>query len=352
MSKFFEKLLKQEGVVQPEADPLSNCLQYISPSVNWAFGVSGHGLPLGYSMVLYGPPKGGKSIICNGYIGQLHKEDPEAEVLYFNTEMRGELQQTASSLKLWGIDPNRLRTFDRNTPEGIFDFIEHDLAAGMQDDGKVKLVVIDSLNGIQGRRSMNADSVSQQQIGDEAMTIQVGLKRILPVLRKYRISLILTSHLRAELDQLEQMRGKKVKMAAAWATKHFAEFFAFVEPNQSKEGRVNLAGEEFLDKESVDFMNKAQGTGHKIRFKIMDSSVGVKNRTAEFTLDYQKGIVNIHEEIFTLGLNLGIITKPNNQTYQFKDKTWRGIVNILTAMKDNEEMCKEILAEVYRRDVK
>ncbi len=101
--------------------------------------------------------------------------------------------------------------------------------------------------------------------------------------------MIMTTHVRAEMDQLEQMRGKTVKMAAAYAAKHMAELFCYVEPNQSKSGRETLAGENFLDDETKDFMNKALKKGHKIRFKCVGNSIGPDQRTAEFTLDYQQG---------------------------------------------------------------
>ena len=148
------------------------------------------------------------------------------------------------------------------------------------------------------------------------------------------------------------MRGKTIKMASAWAAKHMAEFFVYVEPNRSKEGRVNLAGEEFLDPETKDFMDKSQKTGHKIRVRVEESTLGVSGRTAEFTLDYNKGIVNTYEEIFLLGKNTGVISKPNNQTYQYKDRTWRGLSNCLISLRDEQELAQSILKDVFAKDFK
>lgn len=350
-SKFMSKLLKEEGVVQfGNSNPLANCLRSPSPSVNWAFANAGHGLPFGYSCVLYGPPKGGKSILCNSWIGQLHKDDPEALALSFNTELRGEIQSNEDQLRLWGIDPDRFRVLNRNTPEGVFDFIEKDIAAACQEGEKIKLIVIDSLTGIQGRRSMNADTVMTQQIGDHALTIQTGLQRILPVIRKYNIALIMTAHVRAELDQAEQMRGNTVKMAASWATKHMAEYFVFVAPNKSKDGRTTLTGEEFVNEQGpTDFMGKSDKTGHKIRLTVKENSLGIAGRTAEFTLDYAKGIVNQHEEIFELALAHGVITKPNNVMYQIGESQYRGLAAVLTAIRDDQRIQETLLKAVFEK---
>jgi hypothetical protein len=45
---------------------------------------------------------------------------------------------------------------------------------------------------------------------------------------------------------------------------------------------------------------------------MQDSSFGTKNRIAEFTINYNKGIVNTHEEVFKLAYNWGVITREGN----------------------------------------
>lgn len=351
MSKLLDKLRKLEGaVIMGGGDALMNTLRTPSPSINWAFANRGYGLPFGYSMVLYGPPKGGKSIICNAFIGQLHQDDPEAVSVTFNTEMRGELQQSEYATGAFGIDPDRHLTYDVNQPNMIFDRIETEIAAACQDGLKVKLIIIDSLKGIAGRRSLNATTIDTQQIGDQAATLGDGFMRILPMIRKYKIALVMTTHIRSEMDKVEQMRGKTVKMAAAFAVKHMAEYFCFVEPNQAKDGKVTLAGETFLDADAKDFNDNSLKKGHKVKFKVTGNSIGPDSRSAEFTLDYQQGIINQYEEVFTLAKNLGIIEKPNNLTYMYKDKKWVGLKNCLVALKDDPALCSQILADVFEKD--
>ena len=351
-NKYMARLRKLEGAVEQDYDAMINVLKTPSPSVNWALGLRGYGLPFGYSMMLFGPPKGGKSIICNAFIGQLHRDDPEAVSITFNTELRGELQQNDHAQVAFGIDPDRHITYDVNEPALIFDRIENEINAMCQEGLKVRCIIIDSLKGIAGRRSLNATSINTQQIGDQAATIQDGLMRILPTIRRNRIALIMTTHVRAEMDQHEIMRGNTMKMASAYAAKHMAELFCYVEPNKSKKGRTTLAGEDFLDQDTKDFMDKSLKTGHKIRFKCVGNSIGPDSRTAEFTLDYQQGIINQYEEVFTLGKNLGIIEKVNNMTYTYKETKWTGLKNVLTAIRDDSALCRSILADVYEKDSK
>lgn len=349
--RIMEKLLGLSGAVQGQRNIHADVIRTPSPSLNYTFG-NGHGLPAGMSMVLYGPPKGGKSVIANAMIGQLHRDDPEAWAIKFNTEYRETGQLDEKQAKLWGIDPDRYLAFETNKPDEIFDRIEKELAALVQDLGmKLKLVVIDSVTQIQGRRAMNADTVMTQQIGDNALTIQEGLRRILPVQRQMGFGLLLTAHIRAQMDMAEQMRGNKYRPAIAFGTQHHCEYSMWVEPNRSKEGKEDLLGRNFINETVEDLSGKGEKLGHKIRVKMMDSSLGPKERSGEFTLDYHRGVVNTHEEVFRLGVGLNIIEKPNNVTYSFDGKDYRGKPAILEALRVDPALCEKVLTELRRRDM-
>jgi RecA/RadA recombinase len=347
---YMRKLLALEGAVLEHNDPHSQVISTPSPSVNFVFG-KGQGLPLSYSLLLYGPPKGGKSVICNAMVGQLHQDYPDAIAVKFNTEFREKGQLTPQQLKLWGIDQDRYVAYEVNTPDMIYDRIENEIAAMCQDGAPIKLVIIDSINAVQGRRAMNADSVMTQQIGDDAMTNQVGLKRILPIQRKYGFALIVTAHVRSEMDQAEQMRGNKVRPGVAFGVQHHCEYYLFVEPNKTKDGRKDASGVELTDETVTDMKDNADRTGHKIRVSMKDSSLGPKGRSGEFTLDYDHGIINTHEEVFLLGVNRGIIEKINNLSYGLGDRKWTGKPAMLAALKAEPDLQKTILQELKKRDM-
>lgn len=353
MNKHLKRLRDLEGAVSSSTgdEAVLNCLRTPSPSVNWALAQPGFGLPYGCAMVLYGPPKGGKSVFLNGIIGQMHADDPEAIAVKFDTELRSQFTVTETTLKKFGIDPERFIPYDVNEPNKIFDRIEHDIAAACQDGTKIKMVIIDSMSGIQGRRALNAESIDTQQIGDQAATIKDGLLRIMPTIRKYGIALIVTAHIRAEMDMAEQMRGKKVKMQAAWAAKHTFEYFCYIEPNQSKTGRVTLGGVEFKDKELVDFMDKDMKTGHKVRLRVEDSSFPYGGRTAEFTLDFDRGIINQYEEIYTLAKNYNLIT-CSGAWYNTEGQKFNGLVKCLEGLRDDKVLQDTLLSKVKEIDFK
>jgi RecA/RadA recombinase len=347
---WFAKLAKLEGAVVDDYNPFAHTLWTPSPSCNFIYGNS-WGLPRGYTQVLFGEPKSGKTVYANAMVGQMHRDDEEGVALKFDTELRERGQMTDDQARCWGVDKSRYLTYSVNSPAMIFDRIEKEIAAECEAGMPLRLVVIDSVNGVQGRRAENADSINVQQIGDLAQTLGDGFKRILPIQRKYNFAILLAAHVRAEMDPLEIRRGNKVKMGLAFAVKHYAEYFTFVERLRTKEGKTDLLGNTFEDKSLTDADDNADRTGHKIRVTMKDSSFGCEGRTGVFTYDHKRGIINTHEEIFLLGANRGIIERPTNSQYAFGDKKWNGKPAMLEALRTNPDLAKEVLQAVRAADM-
>ena len=352
-------LQKLAGAVQDTGNPFSLGVQSPSPSVNFCFGNT-HLLPFGYSVVLYGPQKGGKSLLANSMIGQLHRDDPEAIAVKFDAEFREKIQLTPQMKKLFGIDDSRYQPYETNSPKEIFDTIDTDIDALCGDGAKIKLIVIDSINSIIGRRMGDSKSVEDYLIGDQAQTIQDGLKRILKTIRRHNIAVILISQVRAEMDQTEIRRGNSQRMAASFGVKHFAEYFLFVEPNLNAAARKDAFGNDLIDSSVSagigvsDGSKAAKGeqTAHKIRVTMKDSSCGPKGRVGQFTLDYKHGIVNLHEEVFELAIARNVITNEKGNTWAFKDVKWTGgKPSVLDALKGDEKLQVAIVQELKRRDL-
>lgn len=352
------RLLALEGAVTERRNVHETVLATASPSVNFSFG-KGHGLPEAYSLLLYGPPRGGKSVLCNMFTGYLHQADPDAIVIRFNTEFRENAQLSENEARMYGIDQDRIIPYEVNQPDQIFDRIEKDIAAEIQDGLKVKLIIIDSLNAVQGRRSMNTDTVMTQQIGDNALTIQEGLKRILPIQRKYGFGLILTSHIRTVMDTKVKTPGMvfknqttAIRPAVSYGTQHHCEYYMYVEPaGGGAAAKADEAGNKFVDESVVDAKGEGELLGHKISVKMVDSSLGPKGRAGTFTFDYNRGVINVHEEVFHLGVNRGIVEKIGNSKYAFNGKEWYGKPAFLEALKNSPDLQSAIITELRRRDM-
>lgn len=344
-----------DTAVNDEVNPHEDVIRISrSPSVNSTFG-NGHGLPRGYSLMIYGPNKGGKSVICYDTIGALHQDSPTAIAIRYNTELRERLQLTAERKKVYGIDSNRYKCFETNVADEIFDHFEKDVAAMCDDGMDLRLAIIDSTSNIQGRREETAESINNFQIGDHAQTIQIGLKRILPVIRKHRIALILVTHVRAEMDQTQIKRGNTVKAQASWGVKHFAEYFGYVERNDWASGQTTQGGEELRDPTLRDIRNdakKGERIGHRLIWEMKENSCGPRGRKAEFILNYAKGITHQHEEVFLLAKARGIfVPNGNGSWFTYRDQRWNGEAAAMEALANSPPLQKEVMAEFRRRDM-
>lgn len=315
-------------------------IHFGSPSIDWLFGSYG-GLPRAFTAVLSGKPKSGKSILAWSAVADLHRRDPEARVLWIDTELRVGLQQGGATSK--HVDMDRVLIRQTNVPSEIFDYIESSVSAAVQEGLKLPLIVLDSVSMIRGRRSLNADTIDTQQIGDRAATIGEGMSRILPVLRRNKIALLCTSHARAELDVAQQMLHKTWKMDAGYAFKHLTEFWVSVEQVESKAGKI-------FNEDMHDGRDNPLVSGHKLRLCMQESSAGGRLRATEVTLSYEHGFIEQGLEVATLAKNLGVVHCPEgSRSYVYKENKYNGFSSLCQALELNEALRNEIVEDCMQK---
>jgi hypothetical protein len=348
-NKWMDKLNKMEGAVDKDYNPYApeNVIRSTSPSLNWTFA-KGCGLPYGQTGIIYGPPKAGKSLISNLFIAGMHQANPDYIAVRFNTEMREGAQGDNAK---WGIDENRFTGYDVNEPQLIFDRITNELEPMLKEGMPLKLIIIDSMEGIEGVKAANKESILDHTIGDHALTIGEGLKRILPIIRRNRIAVICTSHIRANL-KMNGGHGPDTKMAGGYAQKHWFEYYMEVKHDKSADGKTSVDGVKFEDNDAKDFKGNKEKTGHKIWCKMAESSVGVGGRTGQITLDYNKGLINTYEEVFQLAKGLGLVERPNLRTYVVDGVKYTSKGDFARAIANDEELAKKIVQAAYDRDLK
>lgn len=350
------QLSKLQGAVLEKEQIHENVLQSRSPSLNATFG-NGWGLPYGYSLLLGGKPKGGKSTIINDMIGSLHQKDPKAIVIKIDTEFREKVQNSEKELQKWGIDEERYIAYERDDPDTI-DFIDKDLTELMEKGCPIRLLALDSINGIVGFRTESAETARKafNQMGDNAKTQQLLMSKLLSFCRKYKVAAIISAHVGAEMDEYEKMRGNDVRIKTSFGVNHRIEYWMYVEKLLTKAGRQDLLDQPFY-RDSGIHMTGSDKEGdlfaHKIRVKNVNSSFGPTNRIGEFTYKYDTGIWNQHEEVFIMGLNHApqIILSGGGGNYTINDKTWRGKPAILEALKNDSTLREYVLSEIQKREL-
>lgn len=337
----WSKLLKKNSgyVEYKEKEEKSEILQSPSPGINYLFGKK-QGIQAGYSALIYGPPKSGKSLFSLAFAGYLHKTDPEAIVLHFDTEFRETVPTWAKS---FGIDMNRIFTYSTNDPTAIFDFIANDVKAMLQQGAPIKMIIIDSLEMINYPKEANAESSTNHIIGDASAYLKRAMKMILPVIRQHKLYSFLTQHVRMQMDPNKAKYHPWV-VPGGVALKHSVEYWLACQKVESKDTKV-------FDSDKRDGSGNFIQTGHTIRVKMEENSLGPQNRSVEVHLSYADGIVNQHLEIAELAKNMGIVERPNDRTYVWKDKKWIGFDNFALAIKEDHDLQKELLDKIKEVDL-
>jgi RecA/RadA recombinase len=341
--KWLNQLRKHDSYVDHSYDAFAeeNSIKTPSPYVNWVFANKAHAIPKGSGVLLFSEPKAGKSLFAQSIVAQLHKDDPQAIAMYFSTEYKAKYQKGFFE----GIDPDRIFMYDTSDPRDIFDFLANDVQAMVQDGMPLRLVVIDSITAIGGIKAEDR-SVADHLIGDKALTITRGLDRIIPFFKKNNITYITVAQVRMNIGA---MHGPDIKAAVPKACEHNHEYFISVKRAGSADDKKDITGTSF-ENEIKDARGNKTLTGHKIYVKMEQNSVGPAGRSAKITLDYKKGFINQNEEIFELGVNTGVINRPNNVTYEYNGQSYKGKAAMAAAIANDPALAEEIVERVKLMD--
>lgn len=344
-NKWLKQLRGYEDSVNYEYDSFleENCLRTNSPYQNWVFANKGFGAPKNSALLLFAEQKAGKSLDIYDFVLNMQKNDPEGHAIIFNTEHRGALQHNVFP----AIDKDRMTIYDTNDPVEIFDRVETDIRAMVQDGFPLRILAIDSLTQVMGVKRGATDSVANHLMGDRALTLQNGLSKLIPFCKRNKILHIATEQMRSNLDAGSY--GPKEKMASSWATKHAYEYFLSFKRAGAAEDKLDIEGKTFED-ELKDARGNKLLLGHKVYVKMEQSSIGQAGRAGVFTLDYKEGIINQHEEIFWLGKNNGIIEMEGNKTYIIGKERFNGKKECALALRDDVELGKAVLFGVRQLD--
>lgn len=344
-NKWLKQLKAYDDAVDSTYDSFApkNCLYTPSPYFNWIFANKANGIPKNSSILFFSEQKAGKSLSIYAMVLEMQRRDPEGIAIIFNTELRGALQGGVFP----ELDQDRMIIYDTNLPAEIFDRVEGDIQAMVQDGMPLRILAIDSLSNIQGVKRANAESATDHLVGDHALTVQIGLSKLVPFCKRNKILLIATSQMRGNLDAGKY--GPKEKMEASWAVKHAFEYFVSLKRAGAAEDKADIEGKTF-EEETKDARDNKLLTGHKIFVKMEANSIGPQGRSGVFTMDYEKGIINQHEEIFFLGKSTGIITTPNNRTYNYGGQSYNGKKEMAFAIRDDAKLANAIMAEVKKLD--
>jgi recombination protein RecA len=309
-TKWMSKLTQDFGKIAAEMPkPADDVIPLASPSLNWAIGNGG--LVVGKAICFFGPESGGKSLLMQLTLIQIQKQDPEAICILFDAEYAF----NPTWFKKLGGDLERLVVRQTNDPLKIFDYMYGEMLEMIQEGAPIKAVAIDSVKSIKYPKDNKKQSTDQTMGGGGASYLGSALKHITPVIRENNITCLLVQQVYEEMDQYKQMRNP-YKIPDGRALKHFCDYMAQVEKLETKDNVIEV------DKGNIH--GGAAQIGHKVRVKFKKNRVGAPYRTAQFTLDYEHGIVDTGNEIFDLAKSLNVVYHPiNDATGKENVQMWK-----------------------------
>ena len=355
MSKSLDNFLKQlnsyDDAVDHDEDMLckGNVLRSTSPYLNWCFANHGGGLPKGLTLMLYGPAKSGKTLITGSFAAAAQWADPECVVIKVNTEMRGRYQKST----FMGIDKRRFIEWDTNEPNKIFNRWNQEIVPLLNSGLKVGLFIVDSTNGIRGIKGLTADDIDQHLIGDKALTLGTGFEMIMSSMRKFRIPVIITSHVRANIDTKPgQKYAPKEKLAAPYAIKHMAEYFMSIQRGGGEDARKDSHGNDLIDQSKKDARGSGDKTGHKIYFRMEENSLGTHGRAGQFIIDFKKGLVDVEGQVMEMACNVGLFDRGGSwfKSDLFPGGKLNGKAAVAQFFKENPKVMSKFIESVYEMD--
>lgn len=342
MSKWMSQLTSEFGVLASQLkrdEPLP--ITAWSPSLNWA--TTKRGFIPGKMNIVYGPESCGKSMLAMMAIIELQRRDKEAIAVWFDAEF----SFNPSFFEKLGGDLDRLIVRQSNDPLKIFDYVGGELLEMLQNGAPVKALVVDSVRSIRFPKDMKKQTTDMIMGGTGANYLPSAFKLIIPVIAEFKLLTFLIQQVSIQIDPMKAMRNPYV-LPDGQALKHYGDLMLEMIKLDTKAGVIE-SGETIA--------GGAAQKGHKVRIKVKKNRLGIPARVAQFTFDYNHGVVDTSNEIFDLAKSLSIIYHPvsattgkeNVQMWQFAEcEPIRGEDNMRTFVKGSKKLQDEIMEACYK----
>lgn len=304
-----------------------------------AVGVGG--LPRGRIIQLAGKESSGKTMLALSCIRNYLDENPENTALFFDAEYTYD-PEWASML---GVDTSRVMVIKTNDAKKIFDGLiginnpnsKNKKMKGILDyvcEGKdprfknLGIIVLDSIAVLNTPMEKNSEA-GKQNIASVARFLSSELKKLTPEVAKANVCFIGINQVRVNVGQ---MWGDPTSSPGGKALKHACSLMINMAPISSSDSYI-------YDSDDTRI-------GHKVRAKIGKNKVGSPFKKAEYSIQYLRGITNLVEEVFLLGIKYNIIERPNNRSYIIYSEKIVGKDNAIQYLRDNVTIHDDILNKV------
>jgi recombination protein RecA len=326
-------------IIKLGTDPVTSTVDVIplpSPGINDAIGFGG--IPIGLISQFHGPESSGKTLLAILAVIAAQKKFPDSDVVWLDAEYS---LDTAWCKKL-GVDLSRLRIVKENTADGLWRVMlgKKDPKTGKKtvpgvldlvSDGslKVSLIVLDSIAGMTPpiEEDRNFD---EQEMAALARFLPKAMRQLQKGLQQAKVAMICINQAREKIGERVPMLtypgGRAYRHQLSVALKVFA--------SASKENHLLDSNEEKY--------------GHKVTVTAEKTKGGPVGRKSEVWLDFRKGVIKLGEEVATLATAYGVVQRPNNVMWVYKDHKVKGQANFYALLDSDEKLRAEISREIEK----
>lgn len=318
---------------------VENAIPTGSVGLDEAIGIGG--IPRGRIIQLAGKESSGKTMLSLSCIKNYLNQNPENTALFIDAEYTYD-PEWAEKL---GVDTSRVMVLKTNDAAKIFDgliglpgakpgkkkmkgILDH-IAEGTDPKFKnMGIIVLDSIAVLSTPTEVGSVA-GKHNIASVARFLSNELKKLTPEVAKANVAFVGINQVRVNVGQ---MFGDPTSSPGGKALKHACSLM------------VNMAPISGADSYVVN--EEGDRIGHKVRAKIGKNKVGSPFGKAEYTIEYLKGVVNQSEELLDLAVKYGIISRPNNQSYEYMGESVRGRANMINKITEDNDMYNEVLTKI------
>ena len=274
-----------------------------------ALGIGGY--PRGRIVEIFGPESSGKTTLAIHAIAEAQKNGEMCAII----DAEHAFDRTYA--KNLGVDLSKLYIAQPSCGEEALE-----IAETLISTGSMAVVVIDSVAALVPKAEVDGE-MGQATMGLHARLMSQACRKITSIVSKTNTLVIFINQLR---DKIGVMFGNPETTTGGNALKFYASIRIDVRKiSQIKDGQ-----------EAIGNMTKA---------KVIKNKMAPPFKTAEFEIQFGKGIVKIGE-IFDLATKYDIIHKSGSWFSYEDTKLGQGRENAIKLLEDNPELCEEIETKV------
>lgn len=335
--KAMQKIHGEEGLFSGNSDLLAikDVISTGSFAVDDALDIGG--IPKGDIIQYAGFESSGKTMLSLATIAECQKKDPKSWALFIDCEYTLD----KNWVKNLGVDLDRLFVYKENNGVKIFERLVGQPSKTSGKKSKLGILDLEIENGGSGLNLIVIDSIAAMQPPVEELAnietqtmaamarfLPSQLRRLTPLLSATGVSLICINQLR---ERPGVVWGDPTLSSGGHALKYACSAMIHLNKLNGADSKIEKNGELI---------------GSKVRCRIDKNKLGKPYRTADFSIEFTKGIINKHEELRDLGVKYGLIKRPNNRTYEFEGVKYNGkeeIANLFLEEEKQKEMWGKIV---------